>query len=138
MILSTLPVSYNHIKNGLTHPLIMVSVIEWVYYFVMILCALGLFKRREWARNLAVNLFGIYFLWTIYVAYSLSGPSFRLLWDNPNTQNILDPYLLKGIIITLLATYSIWPIVVIFFLTHPRAKMLFDPKFDPHKEDNFL
>jgi len=138
MILSTLPGVLPYIQYGVEQSLLFIAIIEWLCYLAAITCAIGLFLAKEWARKLTVWLFFVYFIWSLFVVYHLSGPSLSLLIESQSKAFNLLPDLGQKVFLVLLITNLIWPIIVVLFLTHPRVKMIFDPNYDPAKEQSQL
>lgn len=128
LVFSILPGAGWSFQQGLDIVLSPTAAIIWAYNLVALICGLGLFFRKEWARNGAVWLFSAYFVWTLYTVKVLIGPFLQhfSLWLADF--GYLSAATLQNVLFVLLMTHMIWPVVAIFYLTYPGVKIAFQER----------
>jgi hypothetical protein len=125
LLLSTGPGVWWSLPLGRDIILSRVAVVVWAYNTVALLCALGLFFWREWARKGAVWLFSVYFIWAVVAVHLFLGPA---LWPLSlwlaGSLSLSQTAVEKGLFV-LCVFYILWPVLAVFYLTYPGVKISF-------------
>ena len=128
LLISTAPGFYWLYQMGEKAIFSHVASVVGAYNMVALLCGLGLFFKRDWARRGAVWLFAMMFIWALVVVYWFLGPSIKPLafWLTDYVE--LTPSTVQKILFALFIAYILWPVMAFFYLTYPGVKIQFQKK----------
>ena len=134
LLISTAPGFYWSYQMGENLVFSHLTPVIWAYNIVALLCGLGLFLRRDWARRGAVWLFSAMFVWALVAIYWFLGPSIKPLAFWLTDYVTLEQGMIQKILFALFIAYILWPVMVVFYLTYPGVKIRFRKKPAKKKE----
>ena len=120
-----LPGLYRDFRQGLEVVMSPLTTLEWGYYLIGVVCAIGLLRFRPWARTWSIGLFILQFVWLLLVTYLLTGPTLAQVIAAFCSLLNISPVIFKSILAVLFSGYIVWLFVAIFYLFHPRIKLQF-------------
>ena len=125
LMLLTIDGVYQATKAGTEVIISPLATIIAAYYGCCFICAIGLLRLRNWARQFAVGLLFIHCLFFAGVIFYLVGPSWVQVIDLIANTYKLSPEKVKSIFAALIGSYTFWQIIAIFYLTNPKIKHIF-------------
>ena len=128
LLLSAAPFFYQLLQRGEEAVITPSATLELAYVSVVVVCAIGLLNRQEWARKGTVAFFIFYFFWSVWVVNYFAGSPFDILNKMTAEKFFMSVHDVRKILLGMLGICILWPVIVVFYLTCPPVKIKFQTR----------